>query len=80
MRKLKFVDDEKRSFLITPREREIMHGLAHGLSTKKIATQIGISFHTVETHRKKLLHKFEAHNTVEMMLKAGRLLPESFWA
>ncbi len=65
--------------VVTPRERDIMRGLALGLSTKLVAEQLGISFHTVETHRKVLLQKFKARNTVQMMLKAGRILPESFW-
>ena len=71
--------DGKKAPTITPREKDIMHGLAKGLSTKVIAQQLGISFHTVETHRKILLQKFDARNTVQMMLKAGRLLPEEFW-
>ncbi|MFZ5972789.1 MAG: LuxR C-terminal-related transcriptional regulator [Bacteroidota bacterium] len=65
--------------VVTPRERDIMKGLAQGFSTKLVAEQLGISFHTVETHRKVLLQKFKARNTVQMMLKAGRLLPGSFW-
>jgi DNA-binding CsgD family transcriptional regulator len=71
--------DGKKAPVITPREKDIMHGLAKGFSTKVIAQQLGISFHTVETHRKILLQKFEARNTVQMMLKAGRWLPEDFW-
>ena len=43
---------------ITPREKEVMLLLAHGLSSRKIAREMGISFHTVESFRKKLLQKF----------------------
>ena len=64
---------------ITPREREVIHFLALGLSSRKIAGEMGISFHTVESFRKKLLHKFHAKTTIEMLLKAGNILPREFW-
>jgi len=64
---------------ITPREKEIMLLLAHGYSSRKIAVELDISFHTVESFRKKLLHKFNVKTTVEMVLLAGRVLPKEFW-
>lgn len=65
---------------ISPRELEVIRGLAFGLSTREIAEQMGISFHTVESHRKHLLYKFKARNTVYMMVKASQLLPIHFWS
>lgn len=65
--------------MITPREKEVMHLLAKGLSSKKIAEAMGISFHTVESYRKHLLQKFNSKTTVEMVLKAGGVLPREFW-
>jgi len=65
--------------VITPREREVMLFLAHGLSSRKIAGEMGISFHTVESFRKKLLHKFQVKTTIEMVLKASNVLPREFW-
>jgi DNA-binding CsgD family transcriptional regulator len=56
--------------IITPREKEVMHLLAKGLSSRKIAEALGISFHTVESYRKHLLQKFNSKTTVEMVLKA----------
>jgi DNA-binding NarL/FixJ family response regulator len=64
---------------ITPREKEVMLLLAHGYSSRKIAAEMGISFHTVESFRKKLLHKFNVKTTIEMVLKAGSVLPKEFW-
>ena len=64
---------------ITPREKEVMLLLAHGFSSRKIAAEMGISFHTVESFRKKLLHKFNVKTTIEMVLKAGSVLPKEFW-
>ena len=70
---------DPNQILITPREKEVMLWLAHGYSSRKIAVEMGISFHTVESFRKKLLHKFNVKTTVEMVLKAGRVLPKEFW-
>jgi DNA-binding NarL/FixJ family response regulator len=64
---------------ITPREKEVMHLLAHGYSSRRIASEMGISFHTVESFRKKLLQKFQVKTTIEMVLKAGSVLPKEFW-
>ena len=70
---------DPNQILITPREKEVMIFLAHGYSSRKIAAEMGISFHTVESFRKKLLHKFNVKTTVEMVLIAGRVLPKEFW-
>lgn len=70
---------DSTSITITPREKEVMHLLAHGLSSKKIAEHMGISFHTVESFRKKLLQKFKVKTSIEMVLKAGNVLPKEFW-
>jgi DNA-binding NarL/FixJ family response regulator len=65
--------------VVTPREREVVHLLAKGLSSRKIAAELQISFHTVESYRKHLLQKFNARTTVEMVLKANDVLPKEFW-
>jgi len=70
---------DPNQIFVTPREKEVIHFLAHGLSSRKIADQMGISFHTVESFRKKLLHKFNAKTTIEMVLKAYNVLPKEFW-
>lgn len=65
---------------ITPREKEVMLFLAHGFSSRKIALEMGISFHTVESFRKKLLQKFKVKTTIEMVLMASNMMPKEFWA
>ena len=55
---------------ITTREVEVLKLLRRGLSTREIAEQMQISFNTVETHRKKMLRKFKAKNTAQMIVKA----------
>jgi DNA-binding NarL/FixJ family response regulator len=43
--------------LLTAREREVLAGIARGLTNKEIAGELGISHRTVETHRESLMKK-----------------------
>lgn len=47
---------------LTPRERDVLNGIARGLTNKAIAVQLGISHRTVEAHRESLMKKLEIHN------------------
>ena len=40
---------------LTPRERDVLHGLARGCSNKVIAYELGISPRTVEIHRGRMM-------------------------
>jgi DNA-binding NarL/FixJ family response regulator len=42
---------------LTHREREVLRGVASGRTNKEIATDLGISHRTVETHRESLMRK-----------------------
>lgn len=45
--------EEKRAIkgsALSPREIEILSGVAHGLELKEIAVKLGISSHTARTH------------------------------
>jgi len=55
--------------MITPKEREVLHLIADGLSSKEIARRLSISFYTVQTHRKNMLAKVGAKNTPELIVK-----------
>lgn len=44
---------------LTNREREVLRGIARGLTNKDIASELGISPRTVETHRESLMRKLE---------------------
>ena len=57
---------------VTPREREILHLVAEGLSSREIAEQLGVSVRTVETHRVNLLDKLRATNTAHLVRVAIR--------
>jgi len=52
---------------ISPREKEIIMLLSDGFTTKKIATKLFISPHTVETHRQNILLKLGLKNTAELI-------------
>ncbi len=59
--------------MITPRELQVIQLLSQGLVTKEIAASLGISYHTAETYRKRLLGKFEAKNVAELIKKASKV-------
>jgi DNA-binding CsgD family transcriptional regulator len=61
--------------LITPREREVLGLMAQGHTTTSISDTLRIAANTVESHRKKLLSKFEARNTAQLIMKASKV----FW-
>ena len=58
--------------LLTPREREILQLIAEGKTNKEIATILGLSPHTVETHRGNILEKLSLHSVPELILYAVR--------
>lgn len=58
------LDRESRSGLLaqlTPRERDVLAGIARGLTNKETAAELGISHRTVETHRESLMRKLRIH-------------------
>jgi DNA-binding NarL/FixJ family response regulator len=57
---------------LTPREREVVHLLAHGKSNKEVATALRISVKTAEAHRINIMRKLNAHSVVELVKYAMR--------
>lgn len=55
---------------LTDREMEVLESLFKGMPTKEIAEKLFISPNTVETHRKNLLSKFEAKNSLHLIYLA----------
>jgi DNA-binding NarL/FixJ family response regulator len=43
--------------VLTPRQREVLQLIAEGLSSKEIASRIGVSVKTVDTHRTELMER-----------------------
>lgn len=52
---------------ITKREKEVLHQISFGLTTKEIAEHLYLSAHTVNCHRKNLLQKTSANNTAALV-------------
>jgi two-component system response regulator NreC len=63
---------EDRYELLTERERQLYHLLAEGRSNKEIAARLGLSLHTVETHRTRIMDKLGVHSIAELVLSAVR--------
>lgn len=56
-----------RKNTISKREKEIIKLIADGFTTKKIASKLFISPHTVETHRQNILLKLGLKNSAELV-------------
>jgi two-component system, response regulator PdtaR len=54
----------------TNKEVHVLQLLAKGLSTKEIAEELSLSYHTIETHRKNMLHKFQVKNIANLVFLA----------
>ncbi len=57
---------------LTAREREIVQLLSEGKSSKEVATLLGISVKTAETHRANVMRKLEIHSVSELVRYAVR--------
>ncbi len=55
---------------LTSSEIEIVRLISGGLTTKEIAKQKNISFHTVNTHRKNIFRKMGVTNASELIIQA----------
>ena len=60
-------DAEVRLQALTPRERDVLEGLAQGLPNKTIAYDLGISPRTVEIHRANLMTKLGVRSLSEAL-------------
>lgn len=64
--------ERERVDRLTPRETEILQGLADGLSTERLASKLGISRNTLRTHVQNILFKLKVHSKVEALALAIR--------
>jgi DNA-binding NarL/FixJ family response regulator len=57
---------------LTNREREVLQLIAEGKSTKEVASILGCSVKTAETHRSNFMRKLRLHSVSEVVLYAVR--------
>ncbi|HKS66681.1 MAG TPA: response regulator transcription factor [Candidatus Acidoferrales bacterium] len=57
---------------LTSREREIVQLLSEGKTSKEVASVLGISVKTAETHRANIMRKLEIHSVSELVRYAVR--------
>ncbi len=55
--------------VLTAREREVAAQLTCGLTSKEIGRALGLSHRTVEVHRAKLMRKYRASTTADLVQK-----------
>lgn len=58
---------------LTPREREILDRAMRGMTSKTIASELGISYRTVELHRSHVLEKLGAESIAALSQQIARL-------
>jgi len=57
---------------LTARQLEILRLIARGKSTREIATGLGLSIKTVETHRSQIMKRLQIHDVAGLVLFAVR--------
>jgi DNA-binding NarL/FixJ family response regulator len=62
----------EKNYKISDREKEVIHLIKKGYSSKSIAEHLNLSFHTVESHRKNIYKKLKINKMTDLI----RLLAE----
>jgi DNA-binding NarL/FixJ family response regulator len=55
--------------LLSPRETEILQLMSQGLAMKEIGVRLGASYHTVDTHIRRVYDKLQVHSRAEAVAK-----------
>lgn len=58
---------------LSKREIQVLQLVAKGMTATQVAEKLYVSLDTVETHKKNIIIKFKAKNTVEAVVKAVRM-------
>lgn len=58
---------DEKVLILTKREKEIIELLAKEYTNERIAEELNISYRTVETHRKNIMHKTNSHNLAGLL-------------
>jgi DNA-binding NarL/FixJ family response regulator len=65
-------DLQRRVQRLTPRELEILSAMAEGHGPERIASDLGVSRHTLRTHTQNILTKLGVHSKTEAVVAAIR--------
>ncbi|HEV2783884.1 MAG TPA: response regulator transcription factor [Actinophytocola sp.] len=58
---------------LTERELQVLYLISAGYPPKQVATELGISLHTVENHKQRIFAKLDVHNQAHAAASAVRL-------
>lgn len=73
--------NQSHGFTPSPRQRQVLQGVSDGLTAAQIATRLGISRRTVETHLKELRRRTKARSVAQLSahsVAAGWVKPSSW--
>ena len=59
--------DQRAADPLTARERQVLQLIAEGKSTKDVASLLGVSVKTAESHRSRLMQKLDIHETASLV-------------
>lgn len=63
---------------LSPREREVLQLVAEGKTTKEVASILGVSVKTAESHRTRIMEKLDIHETASLVryaIRSGLIQP-----
>lgn len=68
------VSDYKTTLIVvSSREVEVLQLISQGLTVKEIANILFLSTHTIISHKKNLVEKFDARNSIDLIVKAIKM-------
>lgn len=68
--KLNRAQNAGKEIILSERELQVLSLIAEGLTNNEIGERIFLSAHTVASHRKNLMKKFQASNNVDLVIRA----------
>lgn len=69
---VRLADAPSETAPLSKREREILQKIANGATTKEVASELGISPHTVKTHLERIFEKLGANDRAQAVAIAIR--------
>ena len=57
---------DRQAMRLTPRQTDVLKGIAAGLSNKEMARQMQVSVKTVEYHRAELIARLDLHDVASL--------------